>query len=203
MDFERAMAEIGDIRLQMSRTRIFRGFTTSTTLCTAGAAVAAAAFQASFVGHAGSDPVRYAEYWMCVAALCLFLASAEVARRFRRTDSTLERELTLSVAEHLLPFLLVSGLVTSVICLYASKATWVLPGLWQAFFGLGLIQLRKFLPWMVVLVGAFYILCGLVNLSAGESPGAFAAWRMGVPFGMGQATAAWIVRWGREDGYEA
>ena len=203
MDVQRALADIGDIRLQMCRTRLFRGFTAPMTLCTAGAAALAAAWQAGWVGNAADDPVRFVQYWMCVAAGCMTLAGAAVVRRYRESDSTLQRELTLSVVEALLPCLFVGGLLTYVICAFAPAAVWMLPGLWQVFFGLGIFQLRKLLPWMVVGVGSFYVLCGLLNLSAGQPAGAFAAWRMGVPFGVGQAAAALILRRGREDGYGA
>jgi hypothetical protein len=200
MEIQRALAEIGDIRLQMSRTRLFRGYTAPMTLGTALIAAAAAISQSMWIGNAGNDPIRFAQFWMCVAALCMTLAGLEVARKYRESDSSLQRELTLSAVEHLAPSLCVGGLLTFILCRFAPASVWMLPGLWQILLGLGIINSRKLLPGGVALVGLFYISSGMIHLASAPS---FAAWRMGVPFGVGQAAAALLLRRNREENIHA
>jgi hypothetical protein len=199
MEIQRALAQIGDIRLQMRRTRLFRGYTAPMTLGTAFIAAAAALSQSLWIGNAADHPLHFAQFWMSVAAGCMTLAGVEVARKYRESDSSLQCELTVSAVEHLAPSLCVGGLLTFVLCRFAPASLWMLPGLWQILLGLGIINSRKLLPAAVILVGLFYISCGLINLANGPSAGAFAAWRMGVPFGAGQAAAAMLLRRNRED----
>ena len=203
MDFRRALTEISDIKMQMCRTRLFRGYTAPATFGTAVIAGLAALTQDHFVGHAADDPVRFVRFWMFVAGVCVALCGVEVARRYRNSDSFLQRELTLSAIEQLVPSLFIAAAITCVICAVAPGSIWLLPGLWQIFFGLGVANSRRLLPPVVVFVAGFFVFCGLLNLAGGPGPAALTAWRMGIPFAIGQSAAAVILRRGKEDEYVA
>jgi hypothetical protein len=203
MDYRRALTEISDIRMQMCRTRLFRGYTAPTTFSTALMAILAAASQGACLGHVVEEPVRFVQFWMGTAAICVALCGFEVARRYRTTDSFLQRELTLSAIEQLVPCLFIAAAITCVLCAFAPGTIWMLPGLWQIFFGMGLANSRRLLPSAVVLIAVFYISCGLLNLTVGPSVAAFSAWRMGIPFAIGQSALALLLRRGRSDEYAA
>ena len=203
MELQRALAQIGDIRLQMERTRLFRGYTAPATLTTAFIAIVAAISQSAYIGNSADSPFRFVQFWMGAAFLCIALCGIEVARRFQRSDSSLQRELTLSAIEQLVPCLLVAACLTAVLYFAAPTSLWLLLGLWQIFFGLGIANSRKLLPQAVVFVGIFYLLCGFMNLAGGPSATAFSAWRMGIPFAIGQAASALLLRRQKEEDHAA
>jgi len=74
----------------------------------------------------------------------------------------------------------------------------LLPGLWQILFAMGIFASRRLLPPAIVLIGAFYAAFGLFNLYQSQNADAFAAWRMAVPFGLGQAATAAVLHFSRE-----
>jgi hypothetical protein len=187
----------------MCRTRLFRGYTAPATFATAVIAGVAAISQDRFVGHAAGGPVAFVRFWMFIAAICIALCGVEIFRRYRNSDSFLQRELTLSAIEQLVPSLFIAAAITCVICAVAPGDIWLLPGLWQIFFGLGVANSRRLLPPVVVFVAGFYVFCGLLNLAVGPSPAAFSPWRMGIPFAIGQSAAALILRRPKEDDYAA
>ncbi|MGA2440298.1 MAG: hypothetical protein ABSH08_05035 [Tepidisphaeraceae bacterium] len=193
MELQRALTQIDDIRRQMGLTRQFRGFRAATTLFTGAAALAAGLWQSWQLPDAANYPARFVCLWVGVAAVCAGACGAEIVRRYRRCDSSSQRELTRSAVEQFLPFVLVGGLLTLVLCQHAVEADWMLPGLWQILFGLGLLSLRHLSPEPIRFVGAFYILCGLANLSGGAAH--VSPWCMGVPFGAGQTASALILYW--------
>jgi hypothetical protein len=100
--------------------------------------------------------------------------------------------------EQFVPFVIVGGLLTWVLSAHAPASVWMLPGLWQLIFGLGLLSVRRIFPWPIVFVGAFYLLCGFVNLD-GALP-RFSPLSMALPFGVGQTANAFVLYWYLERG---
>jgi hypothetical protein len=198
MELDNALAQIADIHRQMARTRLFRGYRAATTLLSAMMAILAATWQAWWIATPAAHPYAFANLWSAVAVVCLFIVGIEMAWRYRRSASSLQRELTLLAIEQFLPCVVVGGLVTLVLCDFAHAALWMLPGLWSIFFGLGIMASRRLLPGALVFVGAFYLLCGLFNLANAHNGGAFSPWAMGIPFGVGQTAAAFILHWSLE-----
>jgi hypothetical protein len=191
MELQLALAQIADIRQQMSRSRQFRGFRAATTFATAAAALAAAIWQTRQNTDWAAHPNQFVLLWVCVAIACIGGCAVEIFRRYRNSDSSLQQELTPLAVEQFLPFILVGGLLTLVLCEYAAGAAWMLPGLWQILFGLGLLASRRMFPRPILFVGAFYVLCGLANLNGNAAH--FSPWSMALPFGVGQAANAIIL----------
>ncbi|HUB23894.1 MAG TPA: hypothetical protein VL992_00595 [Tepidisphaeraceae bacterium] len=184
MELQQAIAQIADIRLQMSRTRQFRGLGAAATLATAIAAGVAAVWQAERIPDPLNRPQQFVLLWVSVAGLCVAISAIEVLRRYRADDSPLQHELTRHAVEQFLPSLIVGGLLTLVICQDAPAAIWMLPGLWQIIIALGLFASRQLFPMPIFFVGSFYAVCGLINLT-GVVPH-LSPWSMAVPFGVGQ-----------------
>jgi hypothetical protein len=200
MELHEALTQIGDIRRQMNRTRRFHGFGAVTTFVTGMAALAAAVWQARHLPEPSADAGAFVNLWVVVAIVCCFFVGSELTLRYRRSESSLHRELTILAIEQFLPSLVVAGLVTLVICEFARGAMWMLPGLWQLFFGSGLFASRRLLPRAISFVGVFYVICGLINLAAAQNGASFSPWAMAVPFGIGQTvTAAILSRKGAAD----
>src|ERR1700722_1802969 len=191
MELNHALAQIADIRHQISRTRQFRGFRAATTFCTALAALLTGMWQALRMPDAASHPTHFVLLWIFVAAGCIGITAIEVVRRYRNSDSPLQQELTPLAVEQLLPFAFVGALLTWVICEYVPASVWMLPGLWQVFFGLGLFSSRRMIPTPPLFAGGFYIACRLAILG-GVGPH-FSPWSMAVPFGVGQTANAFVL----------
>jgi hypothetical protein len=195
MELDNALDQIAQIHRLMTRTHTFRGYRAVTTLFTACVAIAAAAFQSWWIPDAAQHPFHFVDLWISVAIACLIVVAIEIVDRYRRTDSPLQRQLTIQAIEQFLPVLLVGGLVTLVLCQSAKSSLWLLPGLWSIFFGLGILASRHLLPRPVVFVGFFYLLCGLTCIALFQGADAFSPWLVAVPFGIGQTAAAAILHW--------
>jgi hypothetical protein len=101
-------------------------------------------------------------------------------------------EMIRMAVEQFLPSLAVGVLVTMVLVVSVPTALWMLPGLWQIVFSLGIFSSCRFLPRPVIAVGAWYLLTGLGCLSlAGER--ALSPWTMGVAYGVGQGMLAGVL----------
>jgi hypothetical protein len=192
MQLHDALTQIGDIRLQMSRTRQFRGYGALTTFGTGIAAVAAAIWQMRYLPHPSIDPMSFVNLWVSVATACIVIVALELVLRFRNSDSSLQRELTILAVEQFLPSIVIGSLVTLVLCEFVKPALWMLPGLWQIFFGSGIFASRRLLPTPIIFVGIFYVASGLINLAVASSGARFSPWAMAVPFAVGQAGTAFI-----------
>jgi hypothetical protein len=193
MELSHALAQIADIRHQISRTRHYRGFRAVTTWCTAAMALVAAMWQAVEFPTAANHPIEFVLLWVGIAIGCIGMTAVEIIRRYRNSDSPLQQELTPLAVEQFLPFIFVGGLLTWVLCQFAVGSVWMLPGLWQIFFGLGLLSSRRLFPTPTLFVGAFYVACGLFNLDGNLSH--FSPWAMAIPFGLGQCANAFILYW--------
>jgi hypothetical protein len=90
------------------------------------------------------------------------------------------------------------GLVTPVLA--TPEHAWLLPGLWQVLFGLGIFASYRLLPPATFWVALFYLLAGVVCLLIARGEAALTPWAMGVPFGVGQLLAAGVLYWTLERG---
>ena len=75
----------------------------------------------------------------------------------------------------------------------AVRDLWMLPGLWQLLFSLGVFASRRFLPTPMVWVGIWYLVCGLASLMIESGTTTFSPWIMGIPFGIGQLLVAAVL----------
>lgn len=198
-DLRQALAEIELIRGQVARATQFRGYGPATLAGTGVLAIMAAAVQAALV----SDPSRHADayltLWVATAALSLALISAEAIARARRAHSALALPMLRSAGEEFLPAIVAGLLLTVVIARDSPQSVWMLPGLWQVIFSLGVFSSCRFLPRPMFVVGLWYLTCGLILLARGGGDRALSPWAMGVPFGIGQMSVAAVLRFGYRD----
>jgi len=190
-----ALSQIADIRLQMARTRVFRGYRSSTTLFSALIAVVTAAVQAVCLPQPSLHIVAYLALWFSAAVLCIAIVGTRIVVRYWRSDSSLERELTLWAVQQFVPCLVVGMLLSYVVMQVSWNSLWMMPGLWTVLFGMGVLASRQVLPRGMAWVGAFYVLCGLLSIEWGRVGTAFSPWAMAIPFGVGQAMAAAVLYW--------
>ena len=112
--------------------------------------------------------------------------------RTRRMHSGLSDEMIRMAVEQFLPAVGAGVLLTIVLMRFVPTAFWMLPGLWQVIFSLGIFSSCRFLPRPMIAAGVWYVLTGLVCIALGDSR-ALAPWTMGFAFGAGQLLVAGIL----------
>ena len=139
-------------------------------------------------------PPRPVPDFSATAALAVTIVAAETITRTRRMHMGLAKEMIHSALEQLLPAILVGLLLTVVLVRDAPGSVWMLPGLWQVIYSLGIFSSCKFVPRQMYAVGGWYLATGLIYLATGGGEWAFSPWAMGVPFGIGQVLVAAVLQ---------
>jgi predicted benzoate:H+ symporter BenE len=200
-DLNKALGDIGNIRRQLAHTTEFRGYGPSTLASTGVLAVAAAGAQALWLPDPANHIAAYLSIWIWTAALSAAVIGMEMYARTRRIHSGLADEMIHMAVEQFLPSVGVGGLVTLVLVRFDPGAAWMLPGLWQVIFSLGVFSSCRFLPRAVGAVGAWYLLTGLTSIALGDDR-ALSAWAMGIPYGVGQVMVAGILLLNAKEGQD-
>jgi len=191
-DLHKALGDITSIRRQMARTTEFRGYGPATLASTAAIAVVAAAAQSLWLPDPANHIPAYLTIWISTAALSATLIAVQMHTRARRMHSGMADEMIRMAVEQFLPAVGAGGLVTVVLVCKVPTAIWMLPGLWQVIFSLGIFSSCRFLPRLMTIAGAWYLLTGLLCLSLGDAR-ALSPWTMGISYGAGQALVAAIL----------
>lgn len=118
--------------------------------------------------------------------------------RTRLIHSGMADEMIRMAVEQFLPSAAAGALVTLVLMRCAPSVLWMLPGLWQLTFSLGVFSSCRFLPRPMLAAGVWYLLTGLCCIAIGDAR-AFSPWAMGIPYGVGQMMVAGILYFNRED----
>lgn len=195
-DLYRALAEIDAIRGQMARGTEFRGYGPATLAITGVLALAAAILQSHVLKSPARDIGNYLAIWIVTAAVAVTVISVETITRTQRVHSGLAKEMIHSAVEQFLPAILAGFMLTVVLLRSAPHNAWMLPGLWQVMFSLGVFSSCKFLPRQMFAVGVWYLAAGLVCVALGDGEWSLSPWMMGVPFGIGQLLVAAILQFG-------
>jgi hypothetical protein len=101
-------------------------------------------------------------------------------------------EMIRMAVEQFLPSAAAGVLLTIVLVGFVPSVLWMLPGLWQINFSLGVFSSCRFLPRPMALAGAWYLLTGLTSISLADGR-ALSPWTMGVSYGVGQLLVAGIL----------
>ena len=193
MELRDALTQITEIRLQMARTELFRGYRAVPAAFSGALALAAAAIQALVISDPMQHRAAYLSLWIGSAALSGASAVIEMLIRARYARSPFTRELTAMAIEQFFPCLVVGGLATVVLARSAPASFWMLPGLWQLFYSLGIFATCRLLPRPMSAVAVFYALSGLATLTLAQGDRALSPLAMGIPFGVGQLLAAAVL----------
>lgn len=193
MELREALTQITEIRLQLARTEVFRGYRAMPVAFSGVVALIAGLIQAATI----ADPVEqigpYLAVWIGAAAVSALAAGVEMLIRARIAASRLTRELTWLALEQFCPSLFAGALLTIVLVRAAPESAWMLPGLWQIVFSLGIFASCRLLPRATSWVAVFYLAAGLSVLTLARGDAALSPWAMAIPFGAGQWLAAAVL----------
>lgn len=191
-DLYKALGDISSIRRQMASTTEFRGYGPATLATTGMFAILAAAAQALWLPDPAHHISAYLGVWVSTAVFSAALTGVQMYTRAHRIHSGLSNEMLRMAVEQFLPSAAAGLLITIVLLRYVPVAAWMLPGMWQIIFGLGIFSSCRFLPPPMIAAGAWYLLTGLSCLAMGGNR-AFSPWTMGVSYGAGQLLVAAIL----------
>jgi len=193
-ELNKALAQIRTIRDQMARGTEFRGYGPSTLAATGVLALLAAVMQVHWLPDPSRHIPRYLSIWIATAAVSLSIISIETVLRARRVHAGLAAEMVRTALEQFTPAIAAGLLVTVVMVRYAPESAWMLPGLWQVLFSLGVFASCRVLPRPMFAVGLWYLAAGLTCLTLRDGGAAFSPWAMGIPFGIGQLLVAAVLQ---------
>jgi hypothetical protein len=176
----------------MARSTEFRGYGPATLASTGALALAAAGAQALWLPDPANHLVGYLSIWIWTAALSAALIGTEMYARTRRIHSGMADEMIRMAVEQFLPSAGVGGLVTFVLVRFVPGSQWMLPGIWQIIFSLGIFSSVRFLPRTMSVAGGWYLLTGLSCLALADNR-ALSPWAMGLPYAAGQLIVAGIL----------
>jgi hypothetical protein len=194
-ELDRALADITAIRSQLARGSEFRGYGPMTVAATGFMAVAAAAIQALWLPNPAADLLGYVVIWVATAAVSIVLIGIEMVARSRRIHSGLADAMIHAATEQFTPAGVAGALLTFVLFRFAPQSLWMLPGLWQIIFSLGIFASCRSLPHPMFAAGVWYLAAGLAGLAFANGAHAYSPWAMAVPFGIGQLLIAAVLYW--------
>jgi hypothetical protein len=192
-DLYRALGDISSIRRQVAGSTEFRGYGPATSAVVGLLAIAAAVAQWRFVPEPATHMMQYLTVWSVTALISASLTAWHMYTRSRRMHSGMSSEMIRMAVEQLLPSVVAGALLTFVLMRYVPQATWMLSGLWQIIFSLGVLSSCRFLPKPMIAAGAWYLLTGLSCIAMADER-ALSPWAMGIPFAVGQFLVAAVLQ---------
>jgi hypothetical protein len=192
-DLRKALADIDAIKGQVARTTLFRGYGPATIALTGLLGLLAAVVQAIALDDPRRQVDEYLAIWIGLALVSAALIGAETVTRSRRFHSGLADEMIYAALEQLIPVAVAGASLTFVLVRFVPLSVWMLPGLWQILFSLGIFASCRRLPNTLFAAGAWYLTTGLICIAGGSNEDSLAPWRMGVPFGVGQLLMAGLL----------
>jgi hypothetical protein len=198
-DLDRALVDITRIREQFARVSEFRGYGPATVGLTGGLALLAATVQGYWVGHPALQAGRYLQLWALTAAASFGLIVIEAVFRTRRTYGGMALSMLQSALEQFLPAIVAGGLLAVILPTSVPSCVWMLPGLWQVVYSLGVFASCRLLPRAMFMVGVWYLFCGLGCLALLGPARSLSPWAMGIPFTLGQWMVAAVLQVNRDE----
>jgi hypothetical protein len=190
-DLHQALTDIRDIRRQVADTTEFRGYGPLTLSATAVFALLAGVAQSRWVPEPATHTAQYVALWLSTGILSAALIVTQMLTRANRLHSGMADEMIHMAVAQFLPAGIV-GIVLPFVLLHAGSGVfWMLPGLWEIVFGLGVFASRRCLPRPLVFAGVWFLLCGLACVTIGGTR-ALAPAMMSCPFAFGMGFVALV-----------
>ena len=191
-ELNRALIDIRNIRRQVAQATEFRGYGPLTLSATAVLALLAGFVQSRWLPQPASNPVQYVALWLTTALLCAALIASQMIGRAKRLHSGMADEMIRMAVTQFLPAS-IAGLVLPFVLLRVSgDVFWLLPGLWQIVFSLGVFASCRSLPRPMMLVGSWFLVTGLACVALGDAR-ALAPATMSGAYGIGMTLVAVIL----------
>jgi hypothetical protein len=190
-DLNQALVDIRSIRRQVAQTTEFRGYGPLTLSATAVLALVAGVVQSHWVPEPATHPGQYVVLWVTTGILCAALILTQMLTRANRLHSGMADEMIRMAVAQFLPAAIAGALLPFVLLHVTPTVFWMLPGLWQIVFSLGVFASCRCLPRPMLLAGVWFFLTGFACLFLGDSR-ALAPGTMSYAYAAGMALVAVI-----------
>jgi hypothetical protein len=191
-DLNKALGDISSIRRQVAHSTEFRGYGPATLAATGGFAILAAGAQALLLPDPANHIAAYLATWISTAILSAAVIGVQMVTRTQRMHSGMADEMIHMAVEQFLPAAGAGVLITIVLVRAVPSSLWMLPGLWQVIYSLGVFSSCRFLSRPMLAAGVWYLLSGMICIALADGR-ALSPWAMGIPFGAGQLLVAGIL----------
>jgi hypothetical protein len=195
MNLQDALTQITEIRQQLARTEVFRGYRAVPVAFSGFLALVIAGFQAVWMPDPSENVTNYLILWIAAAIVSMVVMGIGLVLDYRRNFSPLTWSTTRLAVGQFVPCVAAGGLVAFVLWNHAQDCLWMLPGLWAILFGLGIFASYRLLPRATFWVGVYYLVTGSFSLAWAQREHAYSPLAMAIPFGIGQLLAAAILYW--------
>jgi len=197
-ELNQALVDIRAIRRQVAEATEFHGYGPLTLLGTAVCAMVAGAAQGYWVPEPAKHPGLYVELWLATGVVSAVLIVMQMLTRANRLHSGMADEMIRMAVAQFLPAAITGLILPFVLLRAAPGAMWMMPGLWQIIFGLGVFASCRCLPRAMYLTGAWFLLTGLVCLALGDAR-ALSPMGMAAPYAAGMALVAAIHHFSQKE----
>jgi hypothetical protein len=190
MDLTEAMEQLDAIHTHLARAQNYHGYRPLALAASGLAGLAAAPLQPWFVPE--GEPLAFVRFWLVIAAGCAAVAVGATLLGYCTREDDFLRRRTRVVLGQFAPCLFAGAVLTFGLARAGDAAVAYLPGAWALVYGLGIIASLPYLPRPAGLVAAWYLGWGTVLMAvvAGPVP---PGWAVGLPFGLGQLLAAFVL----------
>jgi hypothetical protein len=188
-DLNQAIVDIRTIRRQVAHATEFRGYGPLTLSVTAIFALLAGAAQHHWLPAPAGHPAQYVALWLMTGVLSAGVIVTQMLTRADRLHSGMADEMIRTAVMQFLPAAIAGVLLPFVLLHVTQSVFWMLPGLWQIVFGLGVFASCRCLPRSMLLVGVWFLLTGLGCISLGGVT-ALAPATMSYAYAVGMGLAA-------------
>lgn len=196
MELHEALSQIAEIRARAAVAERFHGYRSWPVASSGFLAIAVALIQPLVVPDPQHNLGGYLVLWLVTAFLGATAAISGIWYRHQHASHPLNWELTRLAIGQFVPCLVAGAFVTLAIARHSPELGWLLPGLWQVLFSLGMFASYRLLPKATLLVAVAYLISGSLALTLGDE--ALQPWTMGLPFGLGQLAMAFVLYWNLE-----
>ncbi len=190
-DLNQALLDIRSIRRQVAESSEFHGYGPLTLSATAVVAVIAGLVQSRWLAEPAAHPVEYVALWLTTGVFCASLIATQMLARANRLHSGIADEMVRMAVTQFLPAGVAGATLPLVMLHIPPSVFWMLPGLWQLIFSLGVFASCRCLPRPMLLVGVWFLVVGLATIALG-GPRALAPYTMAGSYAVGMAMVAVI-----------
>ena len=177
------------IRRQVANTTEFRGYGPLTLSTTIVFALLAGTAQSRWLPEPAIHPARYVALWLFTGVLSAAVIITQMLTRANRLHSGMADEMIRMAVTQFLPAAIAGIIVPFVLLRITHDVFWMLPGLWQIVFSLGVFASCRCLPRLMLIAGVWFLLTGLACVSLGGAR-ALAPAMMSYPFAVGMGLVA-------------
>ena len=151
-DLDRALLDINFVREHIARTTQFKGYGPLTLAATGFFSLGVAALEAQLPARSHGRALEFIATWTATAAVAVLLIGIEAIVRSRKLHVGMAVEMLQAAIEQFLPAVTAGVLIAFALARWSPSSLWMLPGLWQIVFSLGVFSTARILPKVVFIV---------------------------------------------------